>query len=169
MSLGASNTSLSAKTEFTNEDRRQMLNLLQTGPNTGGLQAMLMSGGPISADNMQALITKLRELDTQNQMPETLKDKFKQIEKTLDLFAQKPKDNAPDIKDTLADFQLRQLLTLNGPTGGAQDMAKDLLGTKMQAELAGPQALQSPNPLEQGPGLTLQNNQSGPGVSANRV
>lgn len=159
MSQGAYNTSLSAKTEFTNEDRRQMLNLLQTGPNTGGLQAMLMNGGPISADNMAALIAKLRELDTQNQMPESLKDKFKQVEKTMDLFAQKPKDNTPTIKDTLGDFQLRQLLTVNGPTGFAERAGENLLGTKMQAEVAGPLGSESPAPLPQGlelSGQTLQ-------------
>jgi hypothetical protein len=167
MTQGAYSTSLSAKTEFTNEDRRQMLNLLQTGPNTGNLQAMLMSGGPISADNMTALITKLRELDTQSQMPETLKDKFKQIEKTLDLFAQKPPSNASNIKDTLADFQLRQLYAVNGTSGFAEDTSRNLFDSQKQAEMATLTALQSPNPLEQGPGLTLQNNPSGPGL--NRV
>jgi hypothetical protein len=159
MSLGAHNTSLSAKTEFTNEDRRQMLNLLQTGPNTGSLQTMLMNGGPISADNMAALIAKLRELDTQNQMPEALKDKFNKIEKTIDLFAQKPKDNAPIVKDTLGDFQLKQLLVLNGPTGFAERAGENLLGTKMQAEVAGRLGSESPGPLPQGldlPGQTLQ-------------
>lgn len=172
MSYGANNIS-GGKVEFTNEERVSMLALLQTGANTGGLQSMLMSGGPISADHMTALIAKLRELDTQQQMPQSLQDKFKQFEKTLDPFAQRPKDNAPDINNTLADFQLRQLLAVNGPTGAVQDMAKDLLGpSKVQAEVAGPMASLSTNlnPLQpQGPGLTLQNQFENPGMRMERT
>ena len=158
------------KEVFTNEDRRQMLDLLQSWPNTGGLQSMLMSGGPISADNMAALIAKLRELDTAK-LPENIQDKLNHFDRASDKPPHKLKDNAPDIKDTLADFQMRQLLALNGSTNGAQDMAKNAFGpSNVQAEVAASTASQSPglNPLQpQGPGPTFQNNQ--PGLRMDRV
>lgn len=145
----------SAKTELTGNDRREMLEMLRGGANTGGLQELLMKGGPINQMDMTALIAKLRELETSTgkKLSPELSDKLDKADKNVQA---KPNASADNFS---TNYPL--VLALNGSSGATADMMRNFAGaeSKIGPIEVGGMATQSPGPLPQGlefPGQTLQ-------------